>query len=141
MTLIGLAHLQPNTAVVLLTLGIALIYLELNRPGSILPGAFGLIAVLLSIASLTARGLQPAGVLLILTGVALLGVDLLRPTNIFVALAATFALVLGLRGLLTPSCCPSIAFPVYFGCGVLLGGATSCLTRIARRARVNKGLD
>jgi len=27
------------------------------------------------------------------------------------------------------------------GCGLVLGGCTSILTRIARRARTNKGLD
>jgi membrane-bound serine protease (ClpP class) len=137
----NLNHLQPNTAILLFTLGTALIYFELNRPGSILPGALGLLATLLSIAALSHRRLEPAGLLLILSAFSLLLLDLLRPTHILVAVAATVALVLGLRGLLSPSCFPAISFPVYFGCGLLLGTGTSSLTRIARRARVNKGLD
>jgi membrane-bound serine protease (ClpP class) len=136
-----LTHLSPNAAVLVLTFGIALIYVELNRPGSILPGAFGLLATLLSIASISQRHPSPNGILLILSAVSLLLVDLLRPTHILVAVAATIALILGFRGLLVPSCCPSISFPVSFGCGLLLGAGTSTLTRIARRARVNKGLD
>ena len=32
-------HLVPDTALILFTLGVLLIYLELNRPGLILPGA------------------------------------------------------------------------------------------------------
>jgi hypothetical protein len=34
-----------------------------------------------------------------------------------------------------------VHLPVAAGCGVLLGVATCWLTRIARRARTNKGLD
>ena len=136
-----LTHLSPNAAIFVLTLGIALIYFELNRPGSILPGVFGLLAALLSIASISQRHPNPIGIFLVLSAVSLLLVDLLRPTHILVAVAATVALILGFRALLVPSCCPSIGFPVCFGCGLLLGGGTSYLTRIARRARVNKGLD
>ncbi len=138
---LNLAHLQPNTALLVFTLGTALIYFELNRPGSVLPGTLGLLATLLSVASLSHRRLDPVALLLILSAFSLLLLDLFRPTHILVAVAATVALVLGLRGLLSPSCCPSISFPVYFGCGLLLGAGTSYLTRVARRARVNKGLD
>ncbi len=138
---VGLAHLAPNVALLVLTAGVGLIYWELNRPGSIVPGALGLLATLLAVASFAARGLAPVGVLLVVSAVALLAVDLLRPTPILVAVAATLALVFGLRGLLVTTCCPGITLPCACGCGVVLGSGTSYLTRIARRARVNKGLD
>ena len=35
-----LARLSPNSALLMLTLGILLIYVELNRPGWVVPGAF-----------------------------------------------------------------------------------------------------
>ncbi len=136
--------LSPNAAVLLLTAGTLLIYLELNRPGSILPGALGLLLCLLAIDALGHRPLNPFALTLLLSAVALLSLDLVRPTPIPVAVAATFALILGLRGLLTNPGGPwlqPLALTVAVGCGLLLGIATSVLTRIARRARANKGLD
>jgi fumarate reductase subunit D len=38
-----LTHLSPDSALLLLTFAVLLIYVELNRPGWILPGALGLI--------------------------------------------------------------------------------------------------
>ncbi len=46
-----LAALSPNAAVMLLTVGIALIAVELNRPGWILPGTLGVLLALLAAAS------------------------------------------------------------------------------------------
>jgi membrane-bound serine protease (ClpP class) len=136
-----LAGLSPDAAVMLLTLGIALIYYELNRPGSILPGAAGLLTVLLSLAAVGRHGVNPVAVALILSSFALLTVDLLRPTPMLVPIAATVALSAGLRWLPEFSCCAPVHTPVAVGCGVVLGAGTSVLTRVARRARVNKGLD
>ena len=99
-------HLRPNAALVLLTAGVALIYWELNRPGTILPGALGLLFALLAVASMAARGVAAGGVVLVVIAASLLLVDLLRPTPILVAVAATLALIFGFRGLLTPTCCP-----------------------------------
>jgi membrane-bound serine protease (ClpP class) len=137
--------LSPTVAVLLLTAGTLLIYLELNRPGSILPGALGLLSCLLSIDLLATDALahpptRPIPLVLLLSAIALLSLDLMRPTPIPVAVAATLALTLGLRGLLYRPDQP-LATPVAVGCGLVLGISTSLLTRIARRARANKGLD
>jgi membrane-bound serine protease (ClpP class) len=136
-----LTHLSPNAAVLILTLGLLLIYYELNRPGSILPGAFGLLITLLSIAALAPYRINPNAIVLILLAIALLTHGLLRPTSIAVSAAATIALIFGLRTLIVPACCGHISTSIAIGCGLLLGVGTSVLTRVARRARVNKGLD
>jgi membrane-bound serine protease (ClpP class) len=136
-----LATLSPDAAVLLLTLGIALIYYELNRPGTILPGAVGLLTVLLSVAALVVHGVNPLAVTLILSAILLLTLTLLRPTPMILPIAATVALVAGLRWLPRYSCCAPVHLPVALGCGLLLGAGTTLLTRIARRARINKGLD
>ena len=125
----------------MLTRGIALIYYELNRPGSILPGSLGLLTVLLSLAVVARHGVNPVAVALILSGVALLTLSLLRPTPMLLSLAATVALIAGLRWLPRYSCCSAVHTWMAVACGVSLGAGTSVLTRIARRARVNKGLD
>jgi membrane-bound serine protease (ClpP class) len=138
--LAGLAQMAPDVALLVLTAGLLLIYVELNRPGWIVSGAVGLLAVLFAVASLVRLGLNPAAVVLVGTAVALLGVDLRRRTPVVVSIAATLALVLGFAQLVRgPGM--GIKMGTAVGCGVVLGGCTSILTRIARRARTNKGLD
>jgi membrane-bound ClpP family serine protease len=136
-----LADISPNAAIFILTIGLAFIYYELNRPGSIFPGALGLLTTLLSIAALAPHGFNPVGILLTFTAIALLTLGLLRPTSILFSAAATLALVCGLYNLLAHPGSHPISASIAIGCGLLLGIGTSALTRIARRARVNKGLD
>ena len=135
------AHLAPDPAILLLTLGLLLIYVELNRPGWIFPGACGLLLALLSVGSLLRLDLSVAAVALLATATALLLLDLLRPTPVLVAVAATLALVLGLDHLVLGPAPLRIHAADAVVCGLLLGGGTSVLTRIARRARANKALD
>jgi presenilin-like A22 family membrane protease len=81
--------------------------------------------------------LNPAAIALVCTAIVLLVLDLLRRTQWIVALAATLALVLGFDHLVGIQIHTATAVV----CGLVLGGCTSILTRIARRARANKGLD
>jgi membrane-bound ClpP family serine protease len=135
-----LAHLGPDVALLVLTLGVLLIYVELNRPGWVVAGAVGLTATLFAVASLARLGVNPGAVALVSTAVALLGLGLRRRTPVVVSVAATLGLVLGFARLVRgPGVGIDAAMAV--GCGLVLGGSTSILTRIARRARANKGLD
>jgi membrane-bound serine protease (ClpP class) len=131
------AGMSFDTAVVLLTVGMALIYYELNRPGSIVPGCAGLLAALLSLSVLGRNGFSPTGAVLILSAVALLTLSLLRPTPMLLSGAATVALIFGLRWLPSHD---SVQTPVAAGCGLALGAGTSVLAGIARRARTNKAI-
>jgi len=133
-----LARLSPNSALLMLTLGILLIYVELNRPGWVVPGAVGLTAALFAVASLMRVMVNPGAAALVGTSVALLGVGLWRRTPWLVDVAATLALVLGFAYLERDA---RIQLGIAIGCGIFLGGVTSILARIARRARTNKGLD
>ncbi len=132
------AHLSANAALLVLTVGVLLIYVELNRPGWVAPGAVGLAGVLFAVASLARLGMNSGAVVLVGTAVALLGLGLRRRTPMMVDVAATLALVLGLVYLVRDA---RTSIGIAAGCGILLGGATSILARIARRARANKGLD
>ena len=136
-----LTHLSPNAAILFLTLGLLLIYFELNRPGSIFLGALGLLITLLSIAALAKNRINPNAIVLLLLAISLLTHALRRPTSVLISAAATLALIFGLRTLIVQTCCGHISTSVALGCGLLLGTGTSVLTRVARRARVNKGLD
>ncbi len=136
-------HLGPDAALVLFTLGLLLIFLELNRPGSILPGALGLLLALLSTAALLRLDLNASGLVLLSTAAALLLLDLFRPTPVAVAVAATLALCLGFGfGHLVAGQGDEIIHTVTAAaCGIILGTASSVLTRVTRRARANKALD
>jgi membrane-bound serine protease (ClpP class) len=135
-----LAHFSPDVALLVLTLGVLLIYVELNRPGWVVPGAVGLTATLFGVASLARVGVNPGAVALVGTAVVLLGLGLRRRTPLVVPVAATLGLVLGFAQLVKgPGM--GIRLGMAVGCGMVLGGSTSILTRIARRARSNKGLD
>jgi hypothetical protein len=72
------------------------------------------------------------------TAVMLLGLGLRRRMAVVVDVAATLALVLGFVYLVRDA---GVRPGIATGCGILVGGSTSILTRIARRARANKGLD
>jgi membrane-bound serine protease (ClpP class) len=133
-----LAHLAPDIALLVLTLGVLLMYVELNRPGWVVPGAIGLTVSLFAVASLGRVGVNPGAVALVGTAVVLLGLGLRRRTPMVVDVAATLGLVLGFLHLIRDA---GIRPGLAVGCGVLLGGSTSILARIARRARANKGLD
>ncbi len=91
----GLAHLSPNVALLVLTLGVLLIYVELNRPGWVVPGAVGLMATLFAVASLARVEVNPGAVALVGTAVVLLGWGCGGGRRWMVAVAATLALVLG----------------------------------------------
>lgn len=139
-----LAALPPNAAILLLTLGLALIAVELNRPGSILPGMLGLLLALLSAASLYSHHPAADAALegaLCIALLILVGWKSWSRLQWIVAVAATIALIHAIDGLLPPIPGPRISAWAAILSGLLFGIGTTVLTRIARRARRNKGLD
>lgn len=130
-----LSALSPNAAVLILTLGLALITVELNRPGIILPGALGLLLALLSFAAILHDRPQPLALALLFCSAAILLLQLRRDVPLWIVSLATSAAVVGFALL------AHVMLIVAILCGLLLGAGTTLLTRIARRARQNKGLD
>ena len=134
----ALTHLSPDVAILTLTAGLLLIYLELNRPGWVLPGVTGLLLSLLSIDSLHHFQLRPPAILLIATASAVLFVNLLRPTHSLAAVAATLTLIFGFDDLVRGPAIFTVHTLTAATCGLILGAGTWLLTSIARRARTNK---
>jgi membrane-bound ClpP family serine protease len=130
-----LAALSPNTAILLFTLGIGLIALELNRPGWILPGALGVLVALVSLAVIIARKPTPLAVALLVSAAVVLLLQLRREMRPLMVGLGAAAGVVGFALL------PGVRLAVAIVCGLILAAGTSVLTRIARRARQNKGLD
>jgi membrane-bound ClpP family serine protease len=136
-----LASLSPDAAVLLLTAGLALIAFELNRPGSILPGACGLLLTLLAAARLLRCHPRPWAIGLFIMALGCLLLQLRRTLPLWAAAFATVALVAGLVWLLPAGGGVFIHPVVATLCGLILGTGITLLTRVARRARHNKGLD
>jgi membrane-bound serine protease (ClpP class) len=122
----------PDQALLYMTLGTVLIYVELNRPGLILPGTLGLLAVLLAAAVFIHHPPPTLALILLAAAILTFARALRRDTSNLFLLAATLCLTDGFLQLPTHL---YAALP----CGLLLGLTTACLVRIARRARINKG--
>ena len=136
-----LTALSPNAGVLILTAGLALIALELNRPGSILPGALGLLLTLLAAASLEQYHPRTEPVLQFIASMALLLLQARRTLLWILPASATILLILSMGRLLPQTVQPAISPWAALLCGLFLGAGITVLTRIARRARQNKGLD
>jgi membrane-bound serine protease (ClpP class) len=136
-----LTALSPNAAILILTAGLALVALELNRPGSILPGAVGLLLALLAAANLSQHRPRPEPVLEFVVSMVLLLLQARRPLLWIIPASATILLILSMSTLFPATVQPGISPWVALLCGVFLGTGTTVLTRIAQRARQNKGLD
>jgi membrane-bound serine protease (ClpP class) len=133
-----LTHLSPDSALLLLTFAVLLIYVELNRPGWILPGALGLLLLSLAVASLLRLDLSWPAALLVVSAVALLTLGLIRRVHALIPAAATLALILGFARLMHGPGDARVHVVTASVCGLSLGVVTSVLTVIARRARTNK---
>jgi membrane-bound serine protease (ClpP class) len=134
-----LSALSPNAAVLILTAGLALIAFELNRPGSILPGALGLLLSLLAVGSLAEHHPRPEAA--VEAAFALLLLQSRRRLSPVVVISATVALAVSLAYLLPRTPGPGISAWAALVSGLIIAAGTTVLTRIARRARQNKGLD
>jgi membrane-bound serine protease (ClpP class) len=137
-----LAAVSPNAAILILTLGIILIALELNRPGSILPGAIGLLLALFATASLAKRHPQTKAVLWIVVFIFLLMLGARgKRESLILAAAITAGLIFSIYELLPAIPGQRVSAWAAVLSGLILGAGTTVLTGIARRARQNKGLD
>ena len=136
-----LTTLSPNAAILIMTAGAVLIAIELNRPGSILPGALGLLLTLLAAASLHA--MHPSAVAALETaaciGLMIFGERIRLPWQ--VVCLATVPLIAAIAVLVPRNPGPAISAWAAVLSGLILGTGTIVLTGIARRARQNKGLD
>lgn len=138
---IMLAGISADGCVLLGTLGLCLIFFELNRPGRIIPGALGLLLVLFCVSVASRWQLQ-------WWAIALLGLAfLLLLSNLWWRLAlwplamAVLSLGFGFRFLLRPSAAGEVHLTTAVVCSLLLGVLGAFLSRMALRARRAKAVD
>ncbi len=86
---------DPNIAFLLLSLGSLALFIELFNPGSIVPGVFGVIALVLAFFSLSVIPFNWAGVALIMFAFILFGLELFVTSGGVLGVGGVVALVLG----------------------------------------------
>ena len=129
---------SPDATLLALFTGILLLYLECNRPGSILPGCLGALLTLLSINNFAHLPLRPSALALIAAGTVLILAELVLPARNLLAAAGTGLFTVGLRTLLQPFAPAHVHTPTAIVVAAGLAASTLWLARIALRARRNK---
>lgn len=143
--LLLLTLMNPDLSVLLLTLGLLLIYLEVNTPGTVVPGAAGVLLVLLAVFALHMLPLSGIGILLCLAAALLLLLEARYSTHGLMAAAGILCLVAGL-GTLVNGSVPQlqVAWGTAVGTGIGFGGVTATLMILgmeSRRAKEKTGSD
>ncbi len=139
------ALMNPDLTVLLLGLGGLLIYLEVNTPGGVVPGAAGVLLVLLAVYALLHLPLRWEALLLLAGAGVLLLLEAHFERGMVLAVIAMGMLVVGLR-LLVNGPIPELEvnWGTAVGAGVGFGGVTAGLLLLglrARRAKVRTGSD
>lgn len=125
-----------DVALFTLLTGIALVYFEANRPGSILPGCLGVLLILLSVDSLLSHRLYPLALVYVAAGTALTVAAIFRPTLNLLAAAGALTQAYGLAALFAPPAQLHRAPALLFAAGFCF--PTAWLGRVALLARRNK---
>ncbi len=125
---------HPNGALVAAAVGVLLIYLECNRPGRVLPGAAGLLLLLLGLYGM--RGVSPRPEALVVIGISwlVLALPLRHPAAAWASLGAGTALLgFGLVALPRPP--TALSRPLAVCCALLVGPVSAWLAAVAGWAR------
>jgi membrane-bound serine protease (ClpP class) len=130
---------NPDFAVMVLVLGVLLIYLEFNVPGTIVPGAVGTLLVVLALFGLNLLPIHYTAVFLLIAALVLIVLEAHFASHGALGLAGTIALIFGLTTLVDgPIPEQRIHTSTAVALGLGFGGITFLLAFIALRARRNK---
>lgn len=86
---------DPNVAYILLLLGIYGLFFELSNPGSLFPGVFGAISLVLGLYALSNLSVNYAGLLLIFLGAVMLLAEIKIPSHGLLTVGGITSLTLG----------------------------------------------
>lgn len=132
---------NPDLAVLVMVLGLLLIYLELNIPGTIVPGALGVLLVTLALFGFNLLPIHLTAVFLLLAGLALFILEAKFPSHGALALAGTLSLIVGLATLVDgPIPEQRVHISTAIAAGLGFGGISFVLAWLALKARRSKVL-
>jgi membrane-bound serine protease (ClpP class) len=91
-----LSHLMdPNVAFILLALGALSLWAEFNHPGAVLPGAVGLISIVLALLALNLMPVRFAAMALLVVALALFGLEAKFAAHGVLAIGGIIAMIIG----------------------------------------------
>jgi membrane-bound serine protease (ClpP class) len=143
--LLLLSLMNPNLDVLLLALGLLLIYLEINTPGIVVPGATGVLLMLITAFALGSLPVSKGAIALCVLALILMVAEARFRTRGFFAAAGILALIVGLGTLVSgPIAELQVAWKTAIGAGIGFGGVTVTLMILgmeAKRTKVKTGAD
>jgi membrane-bound serine protease (ClpP class) len=129
------AIVNPNVAMILMSLGAGGIFIELYNPGLILPGVVGVLCLILAFYAFETLSVSYAGMLLIASGVAFLLLEIKIASYGLLALGAIAAVALGVLMLFQQSLGGvSVSWGVLFGSLASLIALFAGVSAVAYRA-------
>ncbi len=132
---------DPDIAVLLLILGVLLVYIEFNVPGTVVPGAVGTLSILLSLFALNLLPIRHTSVLLLIAAALLILFEVKFPSHGLLALTGTIALIFGLLTLVDGPPELRVHTSTAVAVGLTFGITTFVLAWIGLKARRNKALS
>jgi membrane-bound serine protease (ClpP class) len=131
--------MNPSLAALLLTFGLAALYIEFNHPGAIIPGVLGFISVLLALFALHMLPVRYEAVVLILGAFVLYALEAKMHSHGILTAGGIFMMVLGML-LLVNGPIPEMRVKLWaaLSISIPIGLITVFLMTIAMRARRNK---
>ena len=131
---------NPDVAVLLLIAGVLLIYLEFNVPGTVVPGALGVLSVVLALLAFNLLPIRHTAVLLLVAAVGLILLEVKFSSHGVLATVGTVALVFGLLTLVDGPPEIRVHAATAIATGATFGVITFLLAYVGLRARRNKAL-
>ena len=124
----------------LLIVGVLLIYLEFNVPGTIVPGALGVLCFLLALFAFNMLPIRHTAVLLLIGAVVLILLEVKYSSHGLLALAGTVSLIFGLLTLVDGPPEMRVHTSTALAAGLTFGAITFILAYLGLKARRNKAL-
>jgi membrane-bound serine protease (ClpP class) len=131
---------DPDFAVLLFIVGALLIYLEFNVPGTVVPGALGVLCVLLALFAFNLLPIRHTAVFLLIAALALILLEVKFSSHGLLALAGTVSLVFGLLTLVDGPPEFRVHTSTALAAGLTFGTITFFLAYLGFKARRNKAV-
>jgi len=131
---------NPDIAVLLLIVGLLLVYLEFNVPGTVVPGALGVLCVLLALFAFNLLPIRHTSVLLLIAALALILLEVKFSSHGLLALAGTLCVIFGLLTLVDGPPELRVHTSTAIAAGLSFGAITFVLAWLGLKARRNKAL-
>jgi membrane-bound serine protease (ClpP class) len=120
--------INPNIIVLLMSVGVLGILIELYNPGAILPGAVGVISLIVGLFGLQVLPINAAGLLLMLVAIAFFAAEVFVPSGGVLSLGGAIAFVIGALMLFDPA---GEAYEVSIWVAVAIAGTMAAFTALA----------